>query len=314
MNHDDRRGLGRPAHAAKALISGVALSALLGLSMNAQAQSCTIGNWAGGAENDDALFAGNPGEGNPRYGGPCSLAVSLDSGFAYVVDNSPVAEQDYIARFYFNPNGNGSNDAPMVIFAANESTDGTGSDALQLWFNVADAESPLSAQANHVTLVVATETGFEQIQAGATSISPTGWNSFEIVWSADPSADIILRVNDGPDLSVGGDTSNQRIRSALLGFVDEGASVSSTAPLFFDDFDSRRQSRPGRLCRGLTDDARDFLSLEDTQAIFAEVSGGGAFFAPGQPDYDEDGVVGLGDAQAVFQQVSAGANACADNS
>lgn len=287
MNHEDRQGSSRPALAAKALFSGVALSALLGMSLNAQAQSCTITNWAGGSVNDSALFAGSPLDGNTRYGGPCSLEVGLDSGFAYVVDNSPIAEQDYITRFYFNPNGNGSADAPMVIFSANDASDGTGDDVIQLWFNVASAD-PFVAQPNHVTLLVTTEDGVEEIQAGATSIRANGWNSFEIVWSSGPDATIALKVNERDDLTVTGDTSSQRVRSALLGFVDEGAAISSTNPLYFDDFDSRRQSRPGRLLRG---DALDNgeITLLDGLAVADE------FFndvlAPGQPDCTEDGVV-----------------------
>ena len=299
MNHEDRQGSSRPALAAKALFSGVALSALLGMSLNAQAQSCTITNWAGGSVNDSALFAGSPLDGNTRYGGPCSLEVSLDSGFAYVVDNSPIAEQDYITRFYFNPNGNGSADAPMVIFAANDESDGTGEDVIQLWFNVASAD-PFVAQPNHVTLVVVTETGIEEIQAGATSIRANGWNSFEIVWTSGPAAEVTLKVNERDDLTVTGDTSSQRVRTALLGFVDEGVSISSTTPLYFDDFDSRRQSRPGRLLRG---DANDdgVINAQDFVTVINEIGGS---LAAGQPDCNEDGVINAQDFVCLINVIS----------
>lgn len=292
MKHEERTGSSRPALAAKALFSGVALAALLGLSMNAQAQSCTLTNWGGGSVNVSALFAGSPLDGNTRYGGPCSMEVSLDAGFSYVVDNSPIAEQDYITRFYFNPNGNSSSDAPMVIFSANDAANGTGDDVIQLWYNVASA-APFVAQPNHVTLVIATEDGIEEIQAGATSIRANGWNSFEIVWSSGPDAAVVLKVNERDDLTVSGDTSNQRVRSALLGFVDAEGTVASANPVYFDDFDSRRQSRPGRLLRG---DALDNgqVNLLDTVAVADEFFEG--ILAAGQPDCNEDGVVNALDA------------------
>ncbi|MGY6630419.1 MAG: hypothetical protein ACXIUL_05350 [Wenzhouxiangella sp.] len=300
MNHEDRKGSSRPALAAKALFSGVALSALLGMSLNAQAQSCTITNWAGGSVNDSALFAGSPLDGNTRYGGPCSLEVSLDSGFAYVVDSSPVAEQDYITRFYFNPNGNASADAPMVIFSANDASNGTGDDVLQLWYNVASAD-PFVAQPNHVTLVIANEDGsIEEIQAGATSIRSSGWNSFEIVWTSGPDAEITLKVNERDDLTTPADTSSLRIRSALLGFVDEAVAISSTTPLYFDDFDSRRQSRPGRLLVG---DANDdgIINILDVLDIYDEVGGGP--LASGQPDCNEDGVINVLDVLCTYDNI-----------
>ena len=291
---------------------GGAVAALLlgGVSLSSQAQDCTIGNWAGGAVNDGKLLAATPADGNSRYGGPCSMRVDLDAGPAYVVDNSPIAEQDYITRFYFNPNGN-ANAGPMIIFAATDESDGGGADVLQLWYN--------QPNAGEARLLIATEGGSSSIDVAAGDIRASGWNSFEIVWSSGPDVDIALSVNGGTDqVSSDNNTSNERVRSALLGFVDdnEGATTSTT-PMFFDDFDSRRISRPGRLCRGLTDDNRaaegdgwQRITAADRQAVFVESATSGNVPAGGQPDFNEDGLVNAADRQAMFIAIATNANSC----
>ena len=271
---------------------------------NAEAQTCTITNWAGGAENAGSLFAGNPAQGNSRFAGPCSLAVELDGGPAFVVDDSPVAEESYIARFYFNPNGNANEGLPMIIFAANDADNGTGEDVLQLWYNVSSA-SPLTPSAGAATLVIATADGAAQINVPASEIRSAGWNSFEVVWTSGTSAEVLLNVNGGADLSTTGNTANERVRSAVLGFAgDDGSGVSSATSVYFDDFDSRRVSRPGRLCRGLTDESRDALDFDDIFNIFAEIASGGANPAAGQPDFNEDGVVDFDDIFDVFGRIA----------
>lgn len=296
---------------------GVLYSAMAGLmmagwSLSSQAQvACTVENW-GGTVNEDSLFAGSPQQGNKRFAGPCSLKVDLDDDMAYVLDDSPVGEADYIARFYFNPNGNDSADAPMIIFAANVDSDGTGDDVLQVWYNVASAD-PFVATPNHITLVIQTADGEEEIRAGAAGVRANGWNSVEIVWQADADADVVMNVNGQADLSATGiDTSGLQVNSAMLGFVGypSDPAVTSSTPMYFDDFDSRRQTRPGRLCRGLTDESRDSIDLADFFNIYADFASGGNQLATGQPDYNEDGIVDLVDAFAVYDAFAAGQNSC----
>lgn len=301
----------------KAVAFGAVAGLLMGAwSMSSHAQTCTITNWQGGAVNDSSLFAGTPQAGNSRYAGPCSLAVSLDNDLAYVVDDSPIGEPSYIARFYFNPNGNASASLPMIIYAANSAADGSGDDAFQVWYNVASGV-PFLAQPNHITLVIETAAGPVALEAGATGVRANGWNSIEVVWSSGPAAEVRLSVNGQTDLvSAPIDTSGQSINSALLGAVGfpDGVTLASNNPMFFDDFDSRRQSRPGRLCRGLTDETRDALTVVDVQAIFSEVLTAGGTLAAGQPDYNEDGAVTATDFQAVFGQILTNQADCELNS
>ena len=300
----------------KAVAFGAVAGLLMGAwSMSSHAQTCTITNWEGGAVNDSLLFAGTPQDGNPRYAGPCSLAVSLDDDLAYVVDDSPIGEPAYIARFYFNPNGNASSSLPMIIYAANSASDGSGVDAFQVWYNVASGV-PFLAQPNHITLVVETAEGPVALEAGATGVRANGWNSIEVVWSSGANAEVRMSVNGQDDLVTAPvDTSGQSVSSALLGVVGfpDGVSLTSASPMFFDDFDSRRQTRPGRLCRGLTDENRDELTNVDVLAIFEEFASEGETLAGGVPDFNEDGVVNNNDLIGVFEQFSADLGACEFN-
>ena len=286
--------------------SGLLVGALAGLmmagwSLSSHAQvACTTDNWSFATEN---AVAGTQGPNNRRYGGPCGLRANAASSFSFVRDDSPAAETSYIARFYaFLDNVNG----PAIIFQArdtgerslitvtyNEPTNGA------LALDVRDAD-------NELQRLVVTDIG-------------RGWHSIEIKWEASDNADIRLALNtteaDDEDFQFPLDTSGLAVSSALLGIINgDDVSVSGTAD--FDDFDSRRISRPGRLCRGLTvpegtgAGQRTALALADVSAVFAEVSSFGVNAAGGQPDFDENGAVNLGDVSAIFSRVSAFQTAC----
>src|SRR5699024_5687535 len=118
----------------------------------------------------------------------------------------------------------------------------------------------------------------------------TGWHSVEVVWAA--GEDTLFKVDEEGDLVVNADTSGQSIHYADLGNLNDadGGSID------FDDFDSRRSERPGRLLVGDANDDGE-ISVFDIQAVGGEVSGGG--FAIGQPDCNEDGIVDVFDIQCV---------------
>ena len=92
--------------------------------------------------------------------------------------------------------------------------------------------------------------------------------------------------------------SADSITEARLGLITGTPTV--TAPVFFDEFDSRRTQNPGRLCRG---DANGNGSLTggDAQAVINETVNG--VIAIGQPDANENGGVTGGDAQAIINLV-----------
>lgn len=261
---------------------GVAAAAIVGLSMNAQAQitssnDCIVGNWnvQEGLTNDDA---GIQPDGFKRYGGPCGLRVPVDETPRFLTDESPLAEGAYIARFYaFLDQAPGEK---ITIFST---TDGSDEPVFSVIYDGAENELILEAFPGPQDLVF-TDVG-------------TGWQSIEVVWEASSAADNIrFALNteeDGQDITSGTsvDTSGLQIAKAHLGNVS-GTGASGT--LYFDDFDSRRLSRPGRLMRG---DANNdgVVDGDDQAAIVNEFLFGEP--AQGNPDCNEDGSVD-GDDQA----------------
>jgi len=279
MKHENTTGSSRPALTIKTLISGVALSALLGLSLNVQAQTCVVSNWDSATNVSDA-DAGTQGGSNRRYGGPCGLRVAVDGTERTVTDNSPSAESTYIARFYAFLDNAGSD--PVIIYAADDGTD----DQVQVWYNF--------PAAGDLTLRVfdATPASNDLTFNGIGS----GWHSIEFVWEAAASAEIRFALNSddsGDDLTTTIDTSGITLAAAHLGNVnsaDNGTSID------FDDFDSRRISRPGRLLVGDADD-NGAINILDVQAVGNEVVN--SVFAAGQPDCTEDGAINILDVQCV---------------
>jgi hypothetical protein len=254
----------------KGLIAGLALSAFLGFSINAQAQTCTIDNWddSNGLANANA---GTQGSGNRRYGGPCGLRVPVDGVPRYLVDDSPATESTYIARFYAFLNNAGSEE--VILFE-------DGGSNLQVWYNVPDP--------GDITLNVvdsASEANFLTVSgAGA------GWHSIEFSWESSATANIAFSVNGGSDLTDTIDTSGITLSSVRLGNVN---GVSGPGSIDFDDFDSRRISRPGRLMVGDANGDGN-INFFDLFELNNEIAGGG-FFAAGQPDCNEDGEINFFD-------------------
>ena len=297
MKHENTTGSSRPALTIKTLISGVALSALLGLSLNVQAQTCVVSNWdaATGLADADAGTQDTAATNNRRYGGPCGLRVAVDGTERIVTDNSPSAESTYIARFYTFLDNAGSD--PIIIYAADDGTE----DQVQVWYNF-PAAGDLTLRVFDAT-PASNDLTFNAVGAG--------WHSVEFVWEAAATADILFSVDGATDLSTSIDTSGITLAAAHLGNVNSATNGTS---IDFDDFDSRRISRPGRLCRGLTDDSRSALALADVTNIFDEFASNGVTPAAGQPDFDENGAVDLTDALDVFDRFATGNEDCSLNS
>lgn len=277
MKHENHTGTSRPALAVKTLLSGIAAVALLGFSINAQAGiACTVDNWTTPTNLSDAN-AGTQGSTNRRYGGPCGLRVAVDDTPRYLTDSSPLAESTYIARFYAFLNNAGSG-APILIFAADDDTD----DVIQVWY-----------EDGNLTLTVF-DNGGTPFSAEFTNIG-SGWHSIELVWEAsDATGNIRFALNtteeDDEDLVMTVNTSGVSIVNAHLGNVN-GANTGGT--MDFDDFDSRRISRPGRLLVGDANGDGQ-INFFDLFAVNNELAPGDNF-AAGQPDCTESGEVNFFD-------------------
>ncbi len=282
MKHCNSRRASQIGRLAKTMMIGSAAAAFLGFSMNAQAQpACTVDNWTAnpGLSDDDA---GYQGANNRRYGGPCGLRVPFDGETRLVMFESEQGEVDYIARFYAFLDDIDTAD-PVIIFAG----EGDGDDQVQVWYNF--------PAANDLTLRARDQAGtdhdltFESVGSG--------WHSIEFEWHQDASAEISFIVNSDDqedELSMTIDTSGLVIQSAHLGNAAE-ANTGGFAD--FDDFDSRRSTRPGRLLRGDATDSGNHTGA-DSDAVLLERLG--LEFAPGQPDCTESGSVTGADSDCVL--------------
>lgn len=276
-------------------ILGVAVACLMlgAWSTSSQAQTCTVANWAGGATGLSDANTGTPSGSNRRYGGPCGLRVPADGTARFVTDDSPASETTYIARFYTFLDAAGTGE--IILFAADDGA----TDQVQVLYNV-----PSNGD---LTLRVWDSGGPNDLSFLGVG---TGWHSVELVWEAAASAAIAFSVNGAPDVTATLDTSGIVLANANLGNVG-GANTGGT--IDFDDFDSRRVSRPGRLCRGLTDETRDLLTFSDAIEIFNDAVSPTTFVA-GQPDYNEDGLVTFSDAITVFDRaVNPATRSCDQN-
>jgi hypothetical protein len=275
----------------KALLAGVALAAGLGFTINAQAQTCVVSNWTGAVNLSDA-DAGVQGATNRRYGGPCGLRAPVSG--AHVVDDSPLNEQAYKVRFYVYLDDVTTND-PIVIFAADNDEADTTYDAADNQIEVVyDADD----SAGGTIMLSARDSGGTFQSTSVTGVG-TGWHSVEIDWTQAASADIILNVDGGSDQTISGvDTSSVDIDNAFLG-VPSG--VASGGTVDFDDFDSRRTTRPGRLLVG---DANNdgIINSQDFVVVINEIVG--TSLAAGQPDCNEDGIINAQDFVCVINIIT----------
>ena len=283
MKYSNSRAATQFGRLAKTVMVGGAAFAFLGLSMNAQADPvCTVENWTDAPGLSDA-DTGTQGSDNRRYGGPCGLRVNFDDEARFVTYESGQGEAQYIARFYAFLNDMGSDAA--IIFAGT----GGGDDQVQIWYNFPSA--------NDLTLRAFDASGVENDLTF--SDVGSGWHSIEFDWDRD-SGDVVFLVNSEDDeASMNLDLSGLSIEAASLGNV---AAADTGGVADFDDFDSRRSTRPGRLMAG---DANDdgVINVSDIASVVAEIDG--IDFAAGQPDCNEDGAVNVSDIACVVQIIDA---------
>ena len=283
--------------------NGLVASAMVGLlmagwSVSASDQTCTTTNWSSSVGLEDGVSDATGNVGTPpsfrRYAGPCGLRVPMDGTPRYLVDESPIAETSYIARFYVFLGAAASE--TVTLF---EALDAANNPRLRVTYTASD-----------ITLDVFSNGADQTIEF--TELT-NGWHSVELSWSQAAAAEVSFSLNGGTPSVVTVDTSGLSIDEARLGNIN-GATLAQTTAIDFDDFDSRRSTFPGRLCRGLTNESRSSLDFDDVLAIFGEVASGGGNAAGGQPDFDENGEIDFDDVLGVFGRIAAGNDACAVNS
>lgn len=271
----------------KNLIGTAVAAALL---FGAQAASaCAISAWSS-ATGLSLADTGEPPAGFSRYSGRCGLRVPNSNSGAgrFVTDTTPNNEASYRVRFYyFTGDITGATD----IFQA-RNTGGTNiirvshdGSALSFSVNTGGAAQTVTVADNRfyaIELNWAAAAGTGSLSAtvtGAGSNTPAGSPAFNNLSNAADS-----------------------ITEARLGMITGTATVA--APVYFDEFDSRRTQSPGRLCRG-DSNGNTSLTGGDAQAVINEVVNGAVNI--GQPDCSENGLVTGGDAQCIITLVTNGA-------
>ena len=267
----------------KSLLGTAVAAALL---FGAQAVSaCAISAWSS-PTGLTVADTGEPPAGFSRYSGRCSVRVQNTNGGTgrFVTDTTPNNEASYRVRFYyFTGDISGATD----IFQARSST------ATNV-IRVAHDGNQLSFSAN---------TGGA---AQNVTVLDNRYHAIELAWAAGAGTGSMTATVTGAGNTVAAGTatfsnlanSADSITEARLGLITGTPTV--TAPVFFDEFDSRRTQNPGRLCRGDAN-GNGTLTGGDAQAVINETVNG--VIAIGQPDANENGGVTGGDAQNIINLV-----------
>ena len=290
---------------------GTAVAAALMFGAQA-ASACSISAWqqpATGltaADTGDATFS--------RYSGRCSLKVINSNGGAgrFVTDTTPNDEASYRVRFYyFTGNISGVTD----IFQA-RNTGGTNiirvtHDGNLLSFTTnnggaAQTVPVLDGRYYSIELAWAAGAGNGSMTGSVRGASSAG----QTVFPAPAPGNLAGSVNF-PTLGNNAD----RITEARLGMIEGNPTV--TAPVYFDEFDSRRTQNPGRLCRGDAGGGAGgvpdgLIGSADRILITNEILNNALTKPQGQADANEDGIIASADRIAVTNMIL-NSGTCANN-
>lgn len=267
----------------KALL-GTAIAAALMFGAQA-ASACAISAWSE-AIGVVAGDTGDPTTGFKRYAGSCGLRVSSANGATgrYVKDTTPGSETSYRVRFYYFT-GNISG-ATADIFQA-KNTGGT---------NI------IRVTHDGANMGVSTTGG----TPASFAVPDNTWVSVELAWASAAGTGSLTGTVRGAGVNLGTinitglSNGSDRIDEARLGLA--AGTPTFTAPVFVDEFDSRRTQDPGRLCRGDAGGGAGGapdgnLNVFDIGSIVGEIQAPAnpAALAKGQPDANHDGLVNVFD-------------------
>jgi len=280
----------------KALLGTAVAAALM---FGAQAVSaCAISAWS----SVTGVVAADAGESPAfkRYSGRCALRVSDASTPRFVTDITPNNETAYRVRFYYFT-GDVSGATADIFQARNTG----GTNIIRVTHNGAQLSFTTNTGGAAQTVTVA-DNAYYSIElnwaAGAGTGSLTGTVTGN---SGGSSTSLVAGTVNFANLS----NSTDSITESRMGIVAGAPTV--TAPVFFDEFDSRRTTSPGRLCRGnAAVPLNGTVDVFDVVAIINDAGGVPAQQSSGQPDATENGVVDVFDAVAALAIAGGASNAC----
>lgn len=226
--------------------------------------------------------AGEPGLGYKRYSGRCGLKVVDAATPRFVTDTTPNNESSYRVRFYyFTSNISGSTDIFQARNTAQTNIIRVAHDGNQLSFFVNGVANP-----QNVTVV---DNKYYSIELAWSAAAGTGAMTGTVTGnSGNATTSQVAGTINFPNLSNAADN----ITEARMGLITGTPTV--TAPVFFDEFDSRRTQNPGRLCRAdAASPANNTVNVFDAVAIINDA--GGTTLSTLQPDCNEDGIVNVFD-------------------
>lgn len=267
---------------------GTAIAAALAFGAST-ASACQISAWSS-ATGLTVADTGEPSAGFARYSGRCSLRVNAGSKF--VQDNTPADEASYRVRFYYFTGDISGGE--VDIFRARSSTptnivrvthDGN---LIRFYTNTGGAAQSVTVADNR----------YYAVEINWAAATTAGGTNGSMTASVTGNGGNLAGTATFNSLSNG----NDRITDAQMGLIT-AATVAN--PVYFDEFDSRRTTSPGRLCRGDAN-GNGTLTGGDAQAVINEVVNG--VIALGQPDCNESGTMTGGDAQCVIGLVTGGAS------
>ncbi len=275
------------------ILFGSALAIAMAFGANV-ASACSVDAWSV-RNNVTAADAGDPSTGFKRYSGRCGLRVNAANKF--VQDNTPNNETSYRARFYFFTADVSGGEIDIFQAKAQGGTniirvthDGS---LLRFYVNTGGAAQQVTVQDNKYYAI---EMAWA---AGTTSPATTGTFTATVKGAGSAAA-------AGTANFTGLANAADSITDARLGVMNGTPTFAGGSSYFFDEFDSRRTTDPGRLCRGDADN-NNAVNVFDIGAMVPEIQqpANPAVLTQGQPDFDENGSVNVFDVGAMVPAIQA---------
>lgn len=282
----------------KNLIGTAVAAALL---FGAQAASaCAISAWSS-ATGLTVADAGEPTVGFSRYAGRCSLRVQNSNSGAgrFVTDTTPNNETSYRLRFYYYT---GDISGVTDIFQA-RNTGGTNIIRVTHDGNQLSFTTNTGGAAQNVTVA---DNRYYAVELNWAAAAGTGSLTGTVTGNGGTA---VTEPTTGTINFANLNNAADSITEARLGMIAGNPTV--TAPVFFDEFDSRRTQSPGRLCRGdagggtggVPDGA---IGSQDRILVTNEILGTGTQ-PQGMPDVNGDGAIGSQDRIGITNMILASA-------